>query len=237
MLKRAQEVIDAVSKETDSIILMHSLSGKDSIALLDMLYPKFSTIVCVFMYIVPNLRHIMEYCAWAKRRYPNIRIIQTPHYGLYSYMKSGYMGCPKNDKQRQWKLSDIVEKVKEKTGIEWVCCGFKQSDSLNRRLMLRSYKDGMEAINWNTKKFYPLSTYKNKDVLEYIDECNLKKPERYDNMSQSAGTDIADYYYLKYLAVNYPQDLEKIYNQFPATRVIIQNHEAKRDKNDKEESD
>lgn len=40
-LKRAREIIDDVSKETDSILLFHSLSGKDSIVLLDLCYKKF----------------------------------------------------------------------------------------------------------------------------------------------------------------------------------------------------
>lgn len=227
MLERAKEIIDEVSKETDSILLMHSLSGKDSITLLDLVYPKFKRVVCCFLYTIPNLRHLNAYYMYAKKKYPNIEFVQVPHYAVYSYIKTGFMGCEMNPKQRQWSLSDIVEKVKEKVGIEWVCLGFKQSDSLNRRLMLRSYKDGKEAICWKTKKFYPLSTYKNKDVTDYIAANNLKKPEVFDTKEQSSGVDVTDYHYLKYLSKNYPDDLAKVYKAYPATRVIIQQHEAK----------
>lgn len=228
MLERAKEIIDEVSKCTESILLMHSLSGKDSIALLDLVYPKFKRVVCCFMYTVPNLRHLVPYYAYAKKRYPNIEFIQVPHYVVYSYIKAGFMGCKPNPKQRLWTLSDIVEKVKEQKGLEWACLGFKQSDSLNRRLMLRSYKDGKEAISWKTKKFYPLSTYKNRDVLDYIRKNNLKAPESFDRTEQSCGTDITDYDYLKYLSCKYPEDLEAIYKEYPATRVIIQQNEASR---------
>ena len=221
MLERAKEIVDIVSKETDSVILFHSLSGKDSIVLLDLLYPKFRRIVCVFMYVVPNLEHMNIYYRYAKNKYPNIEFLQVPHYGFYSYVKYGYMGITKNPKQKLWTLAEITEKIREKTGIEWVACGFKQSDSLNRRLMLRSYKDGKEAISWKSKKFYPLSTYKNADMLRYIQENGLKEPESYGGKSQSCGTSITSVEYLSYLQQNFPEDLEKVYALFPQARIVL----------------
>ncbi len=222
MLERAKQVIDEVAKQTDEILLFHSLSGKDSITLLDLCYPRFRRVVCVYMYIVRDLEHMEEYYRWAKARYPNVVFIQVPHYALYSYIKYGFMGCKKNPKQRLWNLSDITEKVREKTGIQWACFGFKQSDSLNRRLMLRSYKDEMEAISTKTHKFYPLSTYKNAQIKEYIRKNHLKSPEAYGGKGQSCGTDITDYNYHQYLKTNYPGDLEKIYEVFPMTKIVLQ---------------
>ena len=225
MLERAKQVIDEVAKETDSILLFHSLSGKDSIALLDLCYPRFKRVVCVFMYVVKDLEHINVYYRYAKSRYPNVEFIQVPHYAKYSYIKIGFMGCKKNEKQRQWNLSDITEKVKQKTGIEWACFGFKQSDSLNRRLMLRNHKQlRLEAIFDKKKNFYPLSTYKNGDVLAYIEKEHLKSPETYGGKGQSCGTDITSNDYLEYLEKNYPGDLEKIYAEFPLCRLVL--HDA-----------
>ena len=141
-LKRAREIINDVSKKTDSILFFHSLSGKDSIVLLDLCYKKFKRVIVVFMYLVKDLEHIMRYYNYAKAKYPNIEFVQVPHYALFNYIKTGYMGIKQNTKQRQWTLADITEKLREKLGVEWACYGFKQSDSLNRRLMLRSYTDG-----------------------------------------------------------------------------------------------
>lgn len=228
MLERAKLVIDEVAKHTDEIILFHSLSGKDSITLLDLCYPKFRRVVCVFMYIVKDLDHIREYYDYAKTRYPNVEFIQVPHYALYSYIKYGFMGCRKNPKQRLWNLSEIAERIKKKVGIEWTCYGFKQSDSLNRRIMLRTYvgeRGSMEAINWKSKKFYPLSTYYNRDVKAYIAKEHLKQPEAYGGKGQSCGTDITDLNYHVYLRDNYPQDLERIYAVFPMTRVVLMDGE------------
>lgn len=225
MLERAKEIVSDIAKETDSIILMHSLSGKDSIALLDLVAPHFKRIVCVYMYVVPNLDHIAPFHRYAAKKYPNTEWMQVPHYGYYSWVKYGFMGVKRNPNQRLWKLSDIIDKVREKTGIEWACLGFKQSDSLNRRLMLRSYKDGKESICWKGKKFYPLSTYKNADILEYIKRNNLKSPEAYGGGGQSCGCDVSDYWYLKYLQSNYPEDLRRIYTIFPRTQFIIKEYE------------
>lgn len=231
MLERAKEIVEDISKQTDEVILFHSLSGKDSIVLLDLLYGKFKRIVCVYMYLVPNLDHIQRYFVWAKKKYPKIEFVQVPHYGYYDYVRNGFMGCKRNEKQKKWTLADITEKIREKTCIEWACFGFKQSDSLNRRLMLRSYKnDGKLAISWGTKKFYPLSTYKNKDMWDYIAANNLKQPETYGcSISQSCGCDITSIEYQTYLKQFFPQDLEKIYSIFPQARMILlQNKDEER---------
>ena len=220
-LKRAREIIDDVSKETDSILLFHSLSGKDSIVLLDLCYKKFKRVIVVFMYLVKDLEHVMRYYNYAKAKYPNIEFVQVPHYALFNYIKTGYMGIKQNTKQRQWTLADITEKLREKIGVEWACYGFKQSDSLNRRLMLRSYTDGKEAINWKTKKFYPLSTYRNKEIMDFILDHRLKNPEVCGTNKQSSGVDIEDVAYQKYLKELFPEDLEKIYKVFPMARIVM----------------
>ncbi len=220
-LKRAREIINDVSKKTDSILLFHSLSGKDSIVLLDLCYKKFKRVIVVFMYLVKDLEHIMRYYNYAKAKYPNIEFVQVPHYALFNYIKTGYMGIKQNTKQRQWTLADITEKLREKLCVEWACYGFKQSDSLNRRLMLRSYTDGKEAINWKTKKFYPLSTYKNKEIMDFILDHRLKNPEVCGTNKQSSGVDIEDVEYQKYLKELFPADLEKIYKVFPMARIVM----------------
>ena len=209
-LKRAREIINDVSKKTDSILLFHSLSGKDSIVLLDLCYKKFKRVIVVFMYLVKDLEHIMRYYNYAKAKYPNIEFVQVPHYALLNYIKTGYMGIKQNTKQ-----------LREKLGVEWACYGFKQSDSLNRRLMLRSYTDGKEAINWKTKKFYPLSTYKNKEIMDFILDHRLKNPEVCGTNKQSSGVDIEDVEYQKYLKELFPADLEKIYKVFPMARIVM----------------
>lgn len=223
MLERAAKVIGQVAGLTDRAILFHSATGKDSIALLDLLHPHFREIVCVFMYTVKGLEHIGRYIQWAQRRYPKARFIQIPHYSTFSYIRNGFFGCERNEKQRLYTLEQLTDIVRERTGIDWACYGFKQSDSLNRRLMLRTYRE--EAINDKTRKFYPLSTYKNADVLEYIKRNDLITPEAYGGERQSSGSDITDIHYLLYLERNFPKDLQRIYAVYPmAERLLFEYH-------------
>lgn len=222
-MEEAIKVIREVATRTDKAILFHSASGKDSIALLDLVHPHFKEIVCVFMYTVKNLEHINQYIAYACRKYTNIRFVQIPHYGIYSYIKVGFFGCKKNENQRKYTLEQLTDIVRERTGINWAFYGFKQSDSMNRRLMLRGYMN--EAINEKTMKVYPLSKYKNCDVLRYIEENSLIKPESYGGEKQSAGTDITDIHYLLFLRKNFPSDLQKVYNEFPMAERLVFEYE------------
>lgn len=219
MLDKAKDIITAVAGHTDSVILMHSLNGKDSIAMLELCYPHFKRVVCCFMFIVPNLEHLNPYIAFARHKYPKAEWVQAPHYVLTEYVKTGYMGCKQNTKQRKCRLADIVEKVREQTGIEWVGLGFKQSDSLNRLLMLRQYD--RQGICESGKKFYPLSEYNNGDINAYIRHSKLIKPETYGNKGRSVGTDITNYNYLKWLEKHHPADLARVFDMFPMTRGIL----------------
>ena len=216
-MDKALNIIQTVATQANSVVLFHSASGKDSIALLDLLYPHFNRIVCVYMYVVPNLDHINRYIAYAQRKYPKAEFIQVPHYGLFSYYKTGYMGCNQRN-IRKYNLSELTDLIRAKYGIEWVCFGFKQSDGMNRRVMLRTYEQN--AINTSTHKFFPLSEYKNGDVMRYIEQNNLIKPEKYGS-TQSSGTNISDIGYLTYLRNNYPQDLKKIIAEFPMVERIL----------------
>lgn len=224
-MDEATRIIRQVADSTDRVMLFHSASGKDSIALLDLMHPHFKEIVCVYMYVVKGLVHINRYLNYASRKYPNARFVQTPHFGVYSDIKTGYMGHVRNERQKQYTMAQITDMVRERYGIEWAFFGFKQSDSMNRRLMLRTYKDC--AINEAQKKCYPLSSYKNADVLAYIERRGLIKPERYGG-GQSAGTSISDVNYLLWLRDNFPADLEKVINEYPMVERLLFEHDYER---------
>ncbi|MFI3322053.1 MAG: phosphoadenosine phosphosulfate reductase family protein [Rikenellaceae bacterium] len=226
-MKSAITAIEAVAKQTDSVILFHSASGKDSIALLDLIHPYFKRVVCVYMYVVKDLSHINRYINYAKQKYKNAEFIQVPHFAVYSYIKYGHLGKECNPKQRLYTMAQLTEIVKERYGVEWSFFGFKKSDSMNRRLMLKTYDQ--EAINWETKKCYPLSAYKNKDVLAYITKQSLIQPEKY-GVSQSAGTDICDINYLLFLREKFPHDLEKVVEEYPLVERILFEYDYERAK-------
>lgn len=225
-MQNAKKAIAEVAQQTDKIILFHSGSGKDSIALLDLCAPYFKEIVCVYMYVVKDLEHINRYIQWSLNKYKNVRFVQVPHYALSSYIKFGVLGCKKNEKQPYITFAKIGEIMRERLGIDWLVIGFKQSDGLNRRCMLRTYRD--EAICDKTKKVYPLSKYRNVDIRHYIDANNLMKPECYGK-GQSSGCAINDIDYLLWLKENFPQDLKKVLAVFPMAEHILFQYEKQRE--------
>ena len=238
-MKAANVIVEKIAAKTDRAILFHSASGKDSIALLDIMAPHFKSVLCVYMYVVKDLRHINRYVRWAERRYPNVRFVQIPHFALYSYKRTGYMGMKRDESARAVQLTDITKALRERYGIEWVFFGFKKSDSMNRRLMLTRYEE--EAINELNKACYPLSSYKNSDVLGYIRSKGLPAPECYGK-GQSSGTSVDDLNYLLFLRDRYPEDLKKVVDSFPlAERVLFEydyvRNQAERNKAYLEESD
>ena len=211
--------IKTLSTKTERVILFHSGAGKDSIALLNMLYPYFKEIVCVYMFMVKDLEHINKYIQWAEKKYPNCRFIQTPHYAYYNNKKLGMYGTEQVG-YAEWNVAKINEKIQEQTGISWCVMGFKKNDSLNRRLMLNSYPDSMTSEKGN--KLYPLADWNNKQVLAYIQKNRLIEPINYGQANRrSSGTDIEDIAFLTWMRKNYPNDLKKTIAEFPDCERLL----------------
>lgn len=221
-IEHAQQVIASVRKNTDRAILFYSC-GKDSEVLLDLMAPHFKEIICVFMYFVKGLDHIENNLRAVKSRYPNVKIMQVPHWTLSRVLRCG-LYCVPNPNIKLISLKDIDESVRLRTGIQYTFYGMKQSDGFNRRLMLRGYE--MEAVS-NTKKVYPLSTWKKADVMAYVKARKLPEPIAYNNNKSQGLTFVPEVF--NYLKMNYPQDLERIYDVFPLSRnVLIRYDEEKR---------
>ena len=220
---RYLEIIDNLVHKTDKVILFHSATGKDSICLLDLCSQKFTQVICVFMYFVPGLGYEERYIKWAEDKYPNCTFIKTPHVAVYSFIKHGYLGIKQDRKQVGTTLAKIDAQIRKKTGIQWSIYGFKKVDSLNRRLMLNTYPDG---IMEKTQKAYPLMDLKNSDVLNYIRENNLIEPFNYSKTKPSSGCDVSQPEFLAYIRTHYPDDLKKIFSQYPLAEVNLFKHDS-----------
>lgn len=214
----ATDIIGRVAERTDKCLLFHSATGKDSIVMLDLVAPYFKEVVCVYMYMCPNLRSVNRYIKWSEERYPNCRFIQAPHFNISSYVKTGYLGIARNERQPLLNLASITEKARAHTGIDWCFFGMKEVDSLNRRIMLRQYDNG---ICWKTRKAYPLMLYKNKDVVKYIQDRGLMTNMSYGGSRASSGENVASVTWLAFLRDNYPDDLAKVEAMYPMTAQIL----------------
>lgn len=220
LMETTYRTITAVRERSDSVIVFCSL-GKDSLVTLDLVYPKFERIVCVFMYFVPHLEHIENWVNWVKTRYPKVEFMQVPHWNL-SYILRGGLYCVPNPKVKLIKLADVVKAVRLKTGIDIALLGMKKADGMNRRLMLKGY-EGESYIHNGCA--YPLADWTQKDVLAYMKQARLPEPIRY-SLKASSGTGFNIECFL-WLRENYPQDLQKIYKTFPMSERILFEYDNK----------
>lgn len=215
----ANKTIKEVAQRSDKVILFYS-TGKDSIALLDLMASEFKEVVLVFMYFVKGLDHIERYLRWAESKYKNVSVIQVPHWNLTYILRSGTF-CVPNPKVKLLKLADMDKNLKLQTGIEYSFYGMKKADSLNRRLML---KDGAFLGD----KCYPLWNWSNKEVLAYLKAKKLPEPVRYSKKS-SGGVGFNPECFL-YLKEHYPKDLERILQAFPLSEKILIDNKNEQDK-------
>jgi 3'-phosphoadenosine 5'-phosphosulfate sulfotransferase (PAPS reductase)/FAD synthetase len=225
-----------LASKTNSVLLFHSATGKDSIALMELLTNQNIKVQPVFMYVVKGLQQVQNYIAWAEKKY-NVTFIQVPHYVTSTYLRTGFMGIKKDPSQRKYSLSDISKMVSINTGIEWSVYGFKKQDGLNRRIMLNELNDQFHIYD-PTKKAYPLADWKNSEVLAYINHKKLITPIKNSN-GPSSDIEIDNIYYLTWCKENYPEDLKLIFRQYPECEIILHQYEdqAKRNTDDQTQPD
>lgn len=217
ILKETYKSIDAIREKSDSALLFLSL-GKDSLVLLDLIYPKFDRIVCVFMYFVPGLEHIQRWINWVKAKYPKVELMEIPHWNLSYILRSG-LYCVPNPKVKLLKLADVVKAMQLRFGIYYTFLGMKKADGMNRRLMLKGYEPTYE----NKGMCYPLADWTQKDILSYMKQHRLPTPVRYGlKASNGVGFNVDCFLWLE---KNFPNDLKLIYRTFPmAERILWEYH-------------
>ena len=219
-LEGTYKSIDAIRAKSDSAILFLSL-GKDSLVLLDLIYPRFKKVVCVFMYFVKDLEHINRWIGWVKAKYPAIEFVQVPHWNL-TYILRGGLYCVPNPKVKLLKLADVVKAMQLRYGIQYAFLGMKKADGMNRRLMLNGY----QANDYeNNGLVYPLAEWNQRDILAYMKQNGLPEPIRYSlKASSGVGFNLDCFLWLE---KNFPQDLQRIYKVFPMSERILWEHHNK----------
>lgn len=215
-----QDSIARIRKQTDTALLFCSL-GKDSIVLLDLIAPRFRKVICVFMYFVKGLEHVERWVRWAEHRYQNVVFDQIPHWNLTYILRCGML-CPPNPSVRLMRFRDVIDASKLKHNLPYVFIGMKMCDSMNRRLMLRGYKENLYE---NKGLVYPLAEWTNRDILAYMKQHNLPEPVRYGKkMSNGIGFNEDC---LLWMRERFPEDLQKFYKVFPLAERIVWEYDQK----------
>ena len=151
-VEQANRYIDLIRERSSEALLFLSL-GKDSLVLLDLLYPKFDRIVCVFMYFVKDLEHINRWINWTKARYPKIEFVQVPHWNL-TYILRGGMYCVPNPEVRLLKLADVVKAMQLKHGVYYTKL-LQKSEMRKNMVMDLIYRGFIYAANYSESHYNP----------------------------------------------------------------------------------
>jgi 3'-phosphoadenosine 5'-phosphosulfate sulfotransferase (PAPS reductase)/FAD synthetase len=222
--QEAYQVIAGIRQKADTCIIMCSL-GKDSIVTLDMVYPHFDKVICVFMYFVRGLSHIDNWIRWVKSKYPKVEFMEVPHWNL-TYILRGGLYCVPNPKVKLLKLADVIKAIRLRTGAYYTFLGMKKADGMNRNLMLKGYEaQGYE----NDGLVYPLASWTQKDVKAYMKMKRLPQPVLYGNKASNGLGFNVDCF--RWMQEHYPQDLQKIYKVFPMSERILWEEDYKQDNN------
>lgn len=211
--------IGRVREQTDTAILFFSAGGKDSLVLLDMLASRFKEVVCYFMYQVPNLDHERAYLVWAKRRYPNVRIEQIPHYQITTFLKYGIYCDPQPD-IKELSERDVADYIMEREHSQFIFNGMKGADGYMKLMRLKRHLK-REGWYYFRGMVYPLASWVNADALRYIKDRHLIQPFDYgDSGSRSQGFGLFGDC-LGFLMADYPQDVARTLEKFPYASVLL----------------
>lgn len=216
-INTAVRCIDHVAEFTDSCFVFCSL-GKDSLVVLDLVYPRFKRVICVFMYFVKGLDHIERWIAWVKGKYPKVEFVQVPHWNLSYIMRNGLL-CTPNSNVKLVKLADIIKALRLRYHVHYCFLGMKKADGMNRHVMLNGYGEWFE----NGGLVYPLANMNKAQVLAYMKHHRLPTPIQYGKTAANGCGFNVDF--LLWMRENAPADLQRVYNVFPLTEKILFDHD------------
>jgi 3'-phosphoadenosine 5'-phosphosulfate sulfotransferase (PAPS reductase)/FAD synthetase len=199
----------------DNVIVGFS-GGKDSWCCLDLCMKVFKNVTAFFMYLIPDLECVEVELNKARQKY-GITILQYPHWLLFRCIKYGtYCDGHWKNSQAIWepKINDIHKAVIADTGINLICQGAKEADSMWRRRYF--------TINKFEQIIYPLKKWQKIDVLSYLKINNIPLPD--SSGKNATGVDLSTPSLL-WLYDNYPNDFKKLLQFFPYAEAVVKRRE------------
>jgi phosphoadenosine phosphosulfate reductase len=200
---------------SDRAIVFFS-GGKDATVMLDLCVRHFKRVDAIFMYFIPDLAYQERHLAVVEQFY-GIRIHRAPHWALSHYLYEGlYRWHSKESDTYEVDIGDTEEMIRERTGSRWCAHGFKMTDSLERRGIIR----GVKGIDTKFRRFYPVAGFTDKMIMDYIRWRRLPlAPEYRWGLKRSAAfpNTIEELAAVKKHA---PDDYEKVIGRFPFLKAI-----------------
>ena len=158
--------IKTQAKVTDSVIVAFS-GGKESVVTLDLCFRYFKHVVPFFMYICSELSFQEKTLEWYEKKYQT-EIIRLPHMDVSEFFHYGSFRIP-DPTYPIVSINDIYRYMRLETDILWIAAGERIDDSIVRRAMMK--KSG--SIDVQRGRFYPVSAWKKREIVDYIKFHNL----------------------------------------------------------------
>lgn len=202
----ARAVLSWVRERTGTVLVAFS-GGKDSLACMDLCAEAGLDVVPFFLYIVEGISFQERMIEWCERRY-GVTVRRYPHPLLAEYLKCGIFRSTTRPDIPAYSWGALEKAIMRETQTERMVIGWKQSDSLQRRIVLRQYD--MQAIGPNGR-ICPLSMWGDKHVRAYLQARRLPKPESFGRQGDVTLMARA----VAILAERHPDDYQRLLRIFP----------------------
>lgn len=206
----------------DQPVLVAYSGGKDSIVCLDMACQIFSHVECYFLYLVKGISFIENYMEWARQKY-GVKIHYLPHPLLFDIYKYGVYGP--HYKQIQdipcYNFSEAEAYIKLTTGINWIMMGWKKTDCMLRRAMLKK----IDILDLKRKKIFPVEEFTGQEIREYLRLRNITLPENFGKKSSGVGIQAKT---IKFIYEKYPEDYKLMRKKFIFLDTVLKREEMKK---------
>jgi len=192
-------------------------TGKDSLVGVSLLKNAGIEFMPIYFYIVPGLGFIEK----TIKRYEDLfemKVVRLPHPILYDYInhqdwqpfhKALTFSCCELGSFKFRELINIYLESKELKGYNYDCNCMKMSDSLNRRLLLKSKPD----VDNSTKTIYLTKYFTTNECFKYLKENKIPLSDDYRIFGRS--WDGLSYHFTMGVKKYYPEDYELIKECFP----------------------
>lgn len=210
------DVVKTARNITDSVLVGFS-GGKDSVVTLDLCFKTFSHVQPFFMYFVKGLEFQEKTLRYYEKKY-NTEIIRVPHFELSEFYNSGTFRVRDNNVPII-KVTDVYNYLRKETGLYWIACGERMSDSIIRRAMIKH----SGAIVQKMGRIYPLAYWNKAQVMAYIKLHRLPMSLE----SKIIGRSFSCLRAKEILKIkqHFPDDYERIKAAFPLIDVEIKRKE------------
>lgn len=198
-------------------VLVGFSGGKDSIVTLDLCARFFDRVQPFFMYYIPGMEFQENIIRKYEKRY-GVQCIRIPHFETSDFFRYGTFREPDYHVPIV-SVSDVYAYLRQKTGIHWIACGERISDSIVRRAMLKH----SGSIDLQRGRFYPICYWTKRDIMDYIRQKKLLLPNEYGEIGHSfrslAGSDVL------YVKKRHPSDYKKLLRLYPMAEATAYREE------------